>query len=314
MSLPSNYGSIEAAAPAPRRRAAGYVAVAVASGSLLSALAVWARAGQGASLRAGATLSKTSPIAGEAAGEAAAMTTTEARAPKAGEEERVAYADLTVAAACPDYDDDAEFMPTCPAFDADSWCATDITDPDGAFAQLCPEACADTDAAWAMPCAWMAIKSLPDSCAGTFAPDLAGVTSANLDSPGDLPNPLTLGGKSQLHNCDEHAVCFSCYNTNNPGTTDDAKYCEAVAAYYGGFGVPMVNDFGAWTLRKVDGFSSPHLETRGPQGITEAAGEIGANAAWRAINDDWAFWCDASTLAAIDDGTFSARYAPSSSA
>ena len=286
--MPTTYGTLVEAPPPRRSRAAGYVAVAVASGSLLSALAVWARDGQ--SLRAGSAL------------------TTDAASSEAA---RVAYADYTVSAACADYDDDAVFAPTCPSFDAESWCATDITDKGTPFAALCPDACADQDMAWAMPCAWMAVKSLPESCAGTFRPDIAGLSSQNADSPGGLPNPLTLGGKSQLYNCDEHAVCFSCYNAGNAGTTDDAKYCEAVATYYGGFGVPLVEGADSWTLRAPGGFAVPGLEVRGDMGITEAAGEVGANAAWRAINEDWDFWCDDATLAAIEDGSFADRYAPS---
>jgi hypothetical protein len=252
-----------------------------------------------------------------------------------------------------------------------------VTSKGTPFAALCPDACADKDAAWAMPCAWMAIKSLPEACAGAFVPSLEGAASENAAAAGDEPNPLTLGGKAQLHACDEHAVCFACYSSHNAGSTADARYrsrvgllsshrrglrprrasgshfhfldarrgagfispsarvegplssrpalggigrrdvtlrrlryCEAVASYYGGFGVPFVTDTGSWSLRKPDGASIPGLATRGDRGVSEAAGEVGANAAWRAINDDWAFWCDAGTLAAIEDGTFDARYAP----
>ena len=200
-------------------------------------------------------------------------------------------------------------MPTCPSFDADSWCSTGITAAGGAFAAICPEACADTTSAWAMPCTWMAIKSLPETCAGTYVPDVTKAgASANAENVASAPNPLTLGGKAQLHSCDEHAVCFSCFNAGNPGTTDDAKYCEAVAAYYGGYGTPLVTDDGSWTLQLRD--TPAGFKARGDMGITELNGEVGANSAFRAITEDFDFWCSADTLAAIEDGSFAARYAP----
>ena len=214
-----------------------------------------------------------------------------AESPGALERARIVHADAAVGLACPAYDDDAFYDAKCPAADAKSWCAASVTSAGTPFAALCPTACDDEDAAWAMPCAWMAVKSLPAACAGAFAPSLEGLASANAAATGDEPNPLTLGGDARLYGCDEHAVCFSCYNGNNPGATADARYCEAVAAYYGGFGVPFATDEDVWSLRAVAG-----------------AGKIGANAAWRAINDDWAFWCDAETLAAIDQGTFADRY------
>lgn len=307
--LPTSYNTFtsEELAALPRRRTKTYLAVFVAGGSLLSALGTWSRSGLSLAKAAAALEAEAAALEGLPARASAAAGAAES--PGASERARIVHADAAVGLACPAYDDDASYDAKCPAIDAKSWCAASVTSAGTPFAALCPTACDDEDAAWAMPCAWMAVKSLPAACAGAFTPSLEGLASANAAATGDEPNPLTLGGDARLYGCDEHAVCFSCYNGNNPGATADARYCEAVAAYYGGFGVPFATDGDVWSLRAVAGATvSPFVPTRGDAGITEMAGEIGANAAWRAINDDWAFWCDAETLAAIDQGTFADRY------
>merc|ERR1719230_2003410 len=87
---------------------------------------------------------------------------------------------------------------------------------------------------------------------------------------------------ARLFSCDEHAFCHGCQYGNR-------TFCEAVATYYGGVGVPY--DYNGTHFGR-EWFGDPQIEY------------IGANAAFQAINNDWDMWCAPSTLASIKAGTF----------
>lgn len=89
--------------------------------------------------------------------------------------------------------------------------------------------------AWGVPCAWQAVKHLPETCAETFTP------SPPLGSSRDMPNKYpsltseerwALGYEETFAGpCNAHAFCFTCLDDNyelgvNP-------YCRAVFARYG---------------------------------------------------------------------------------
>ena len=204
---------------------------------------------------------------------------------------------------CASYDDDA-FDAECPAMDERAFCDQGIMRPGSPLETLCPGACADSETAWTMVCAWEAIKSLPQACAGTFEAAIAGVPKAER-AQGPEPSAgeaaKTLGGKAELFECDAHAVCFACYNPFNEGGTADARFCEAVADYYGGFGAPY------YPADSV--LNGGQIVTQNyPMYLIDGQHLVGASPAIHAINEDWDFWCNPETIAAIQDGSFRASY------
>jgi len=80
------------------------------------------------------------------------------------------------------------------------------------------------------------------------------------------PEPFLYRVQARLFSCDEHAFCHGCQYGNQ-------SYCEAVATYYGGVGVPYT-------------YNGTHHDREFWDGIEY----IGANAAFQAINNDWDFW------------------------
>ena len=214
--------------------------------------------------------------------------------------ERTVVADL---AACWNYDDDAIFSTSnqdCGAEDAGAYCdgTTDdtvaVSEWSSALRKLCRSSCAGGDETWSMLCVWEAVSSLPQACAGNFSSSAAvasadrdaqdgavGTGSSDTDDPRAVA-PAPLGSDVRLWSCDEHAFCLGC-------RYGDARYCEAVAAFYGGPGQPYRYNgtvVGRWTS---------HNRTY-----------TGAGAAFNAINDDWSFWCAPETLADIERGAFNA--------
>ena len=136
------------------------------------------------------------------------------------------------------FDDDAAMRDGCVSMDADVFCGShegalsssadlfaSMLDTDKASLfpilanarKVCGAACADTDAAYFMPCLWEAVARLPDVCAGTFdaAPPAASFVKAQRPK---LAAP-------DLLSCDEHAFCMAC--APSPGR------CSAVLGKYG---------------------------------------------------------------------------------
>ena len=139
---------------------------------------------------------------------------------------------------CANFDDDAAMRDGCVSMDADVFCGShegalsssadlfaSMLDTDKASLfpilanarKVCGAACADTDAAYFMPCLWEAVAPLPDVCAGTFdaAPPAASLVKAQRPK---LAAP-------DLLSCDEHAFCMAC--APSPGR------CGAVLGKYG---------------------------------------------------------------------------------
>ena len=139
---------------------------------------------------------------------------------------------------CANFDDDAAMRDGCISMDSDIFCGShegalsssadlfaSMLDTDKASLfpilanarKVCGAACADTDAAYFMPCLWEAVARLPDVCAGTFdaAPPAASFVKAKRPK---LSEP-------DLLSCDEHAFCMAC--SQSPGR------CSAVLGKYG---------------------------------------------------------------------------------
>jgi len=176
---------------------------------------------------------------------------------------RTYYRGDVVRAACPNNDDDQEFLPKCPAHDEASWCQKpEVTGPGTKFDSVCRPACQDKDMAWAMVCAWQAVANLESVCAGTFQPSPPS-RSRNAPNAAWLPrNGVTAEG-GKLYGCDEHAVCSACFY-GGQATSLGGEMCERVAAHYGAFG---------------------HLDERNEQ----VSGYTGAEAAFAALSelDKW---------------------------
>ena len=139
---------------------------------------------------------------------------------------------------CANFDDDAALRDGCVGMDADIFCgawdgalsrSADLfasmldTDKASLFPilanarKVCGAACADTDAAYFMPCLWEAVARLPDVCAGTFAAAPPASSFVKAQRP-KLAAP-------DLLSCDEHAFCMAC--SQSPGR------CSAVLGKYG---------------------------------------------------------------------------------
>ena len=139
---------------------------------------------------------------------------------------------------CANFDDDAALRDGCVGMDADVFCgawdgarssSADLfasmldTDKASLFPilanarKVCGAACADTDAAYFMPCLWEAVARLPDVCAGTFAAAPPASSFVKAQRP-KLSAP-------DLLSCDEHAFCMAC--SRSPGR------CGAVLGKYG---------------------------------------------------------------------------------
>mgnify|MGYP003314478995 CR=1 FL=1 len=124
---------------------------------------------------------------------------------------------------CANFDDDAAMRDGCVGMDADIFCgawdgalssSADLfasmlaTDKASLFPilantrEVCGAACADTDAAYFMPCLWEAVARLPDVCAGTFAAEPPASSFVKAQRP-KLAAP-------DLLSCDEHAFCMAC--------------------------------------------------------------------------------------------------------
>ena len=139
---------------------------------------------------------------------------------------------------CANFDDDAALRDGCVSMDSEIFCGSrgaalsrsaDLfasmlaTDKASLFPilanarKVCGAACADTDAAYFMPCLWEAVARLPDVCAGTFAaaPPASSLVKAKRPK---LSAP-------DLLSCDEHAFCMAC--SRSPGR------CGAVLGKYG---------------------------------------------------------------------------------
>ena len=139
---------------------------------------------------------------------------------------------------CANFDDDAALRDGCVGMDADIFCGSveaalsssadlfaSMLDTDKASLfpilanarKVCGAACADTDAAYFMPCLWEAVARLPDVCAGTFAAAPPAASFVKAKRP-KLSAP-------DLLSCDEHAFCMAC--SRAPGR------CGAVLGKYG---------------------------------------------------------------------------------
>lgn len=167
-------------------------------------------------------------------------------------------ANLTAATSlCSEFDDDFSFpSEVCDCGDARTQCNDDMLRLPKYYS-LCFEAACGSDnmdryaaypsdnaiekcaglirPAWGVPCAWQAVKRLPETCAETFTP------SPPLGSSRDVPNKYPLLTSEQrwalgyeetfAGPCNAHAFCFTCLDADyelgvNP-------YCRAVFARYG---------------------------------------------------------------------------------
>ena len=209
------------------------------------------------------------------------------------------------ASACNTVDDDAHWGSVCPSADFHTWCNGGETQR--RIEAICPDACASETTAYMMPCAWMAVKSLPDICAETYVPSLNENTPSQNLAPGSTTAQTTLLPDQsqpepnyqppedgvQLWACDAHAVCYACQGGQD-GTTTDDRYCSAVSSYYGGTGIHV--QVGDSPFKQATATTHP--------GYEDQRLFIGANAAMRAMVDDRDFWCASETLDAIAAGTF----------
>ena len=106
-------------------------------------------------------------------------------------------------------------------------------------------ACAHENHSFAMLCAWETVARLDEVCARTFASTApGGGTSRNANNTFYAAHP---GANIDLFACDEHAFCASCSAGN--------AYCDAVASYYGGVGVPLRISFKS-VINYTDGYIS----------------------------------------------------------
>uniref|UniRef100_A0A7S3K7B1 Exostosin GT47 domain-containing protein n=1 Tax=Aureoumbra lagunensis TaxID=44058 RepID=A0A7S3K7B1_9STRA len=146
------------------------------------------------------------------------------------------YHGSDVRAACIKNDDDERFISICPKEDERAWCSRpERTGPDTNFFKLCAKACEDPNMAWAMPCAWQAIANLDKVCDGTFVAQPPS-SSQNIKNNEDwIPANGRMQNGVYLYECDEHAVCSSCFN-NDDQQHGDGEHCERVAAHYSGYG------------------------------------------------------------------------------
>ena len=118
--------------------------------------------------------------------------------------------------------------------------------------------------AWYKACLWEALAALPEVCAGTFKPT----------APPPVPAAKT--PEDYTCDCELHAYCYSACGPEG----GDNPYCAAYFAQH-----PHM-DYFDWTA-----------VTRPQPSIV---GNVGPERLW----DEEAFWCDATTLAAVEDGTF----------
>ena len=194
-------------------------------------------------------------------------------------------------AACADYDDDAAAGAAgwqCASSDYTAWCAkehlvgnTSLMVSATTFYEHCAAACAHENHSFAMLCAWETVARLPEVCAGTFDATKPGGSARRNNTFDAARAPRAV----DLYRCDEHAFCASCSAGN--------AYCDAVASYYGGVGVPLRISFKS-VINYTDGY-------------------ISATAAMHALLLDTDFWCADDTLARIEAGTFASRFEPASS-
>ena len=93
-----------------------------------------------------------------------------------------------------------------------------------------------TRAVWSVPCAWQAIKAMPETCAGNFKPTPPDGKSRNEPDPFpelDAYERYELGyapGANFEGSCDAHAFCFECLDDSYAGGVN--PYCRAVFARY----------------------------------------------------------------------------------
>ena len=204
------------------------------------------------------------------------------------------------AALCAEFDDDASFPDaSCDCGDARTQCLGNMASSpryrDFCFDAACGAAnvaayeasplsdpvarCAALTApAWGVPCAWQAVAKLPETCAGTFAPEAPDRKSR--DEPNafadlDSYDRYALGYAANFAGpCNAHAYCYTCADENYAGGLN--PYCAAVFARYGG--TPMRPD-AAYHAAHAAGRGGPHVSF---------------------FEDLDAFWCDPAVLGALE--------------
>jgi len=116
-----------------------------------------------------------------------------------------------------------------------------------------------------MACAWMAVADLQTTCSGGFTPSFP--TSHDFTPELETPPVVTdPANGNEIDDCSLHAVCTACISSS--GNLN--KYCAAVAGFY-------------------------------MRGLNESL--VNTNAANFVLNDQ-AYWCNATTLQSIKDGSF----------